>query len=391
MKSLKTIPPNSRHHFVKHDPQLLKEIFGSDDIASFWIADMDFMIASEISDELQRIVNRGVYSYELNTDNIFQAITQWYKSQHNLELNNKSFIQITSVLTGISVIIRELTNEGDGILIQTPVYHHFKKVIKTANRKPIPNPMKIVDGHYEMDLTDLENKIQSKNVKIIILCNPHNPVGRVWNKEEIQKLKDLADHYNVTIISDEIHSDITYQNHSFTSLASFDQNNHISILGSPAKTFGMQSISNGYLYIPNNELFKKVNHTVESMYLGHGNPLTAYATIAAYKHGANWLNDLIVHLELSLDWISKFIEHELPAIKLNAPEGTYQIWLDFSGLNLSDDTLKELVFTKAKLGLAPGDWFDPNYAQFMRMNIASPLSEIQKAFHQLKQAIDESL
>jgi cystathionine beta-lyase len=391
MKSLKTIPLDAEHHFVKHDSQLLKTIFGSDDIASFWIADMDFMIAPEISEELQRIVNRGVYSYELDIDSIFESITKWYQARHNLMLNSKSFIQVTSVLTGISVVIRELTNEGDSILIQTPVYHHFKKVIKTSNRKVISNPLKIVNGRYQMDLEDLESKIKSESVKIIILCNPHNPVGRVWNKEEIQKLKDLADYYNVTIISDEIHSDITYQNHSFNSITSFDQNNHIAVLGSPAKTFGMQSISNGYLYISNNKLFKRINHTVESMYLGHGNPLTAYATIAAYDYGAPWLDELITYLKSSLDWITKFIENELPDIKLNSPEGTYQIWLDFSGLNLSDNALTELVFKKAKLGLAPGAWFDQNHSQFMRMNIASPLSNIQDAFKQLKQAIDENL
>lgn len=378
------------HKFAKNNPNYLKAMFGATDVVPFWIADMDFKVAEPITNELQRLVDRGIYAYEFDANKIFQAIADWNLKRHQLKLNNKSFIQVSGVLTGIAVLIRELSNEGDGILVQTPVYHQFYNIINTANRKIVRNPLKIVNGKYEMDFDDLEQKLQTENVKVLLFCNPHNPVGRVWNKHELQKLTELANTYNVTIISDEIHSDIVYSKATFNSIASFS-NKHIAILGSPAKTFGMQSISNGYLYIPNEEIFSKVKATIGSMYLDHGNAFSTFATIAAYTKGEKWVNELVKYLEKSIDWIQNFIQSEIPTIKMFVPEGTYQIWLDFSNLNLSEEALKDLMFIKAKLALTPGEWFDKEHSQFMRINIASPLPKLQQAFSQLKTAIHENI
>ena len=367
-------------------------MFGETELTPLWIADMDFKVAPPITKELQRIVNRGMYAYEFNSDSVYQSIVDWNLRRNQLDLNPEAFVQVSGALTGIALLIRELTETGDPILVQSPVYHQFYKVIRSADRKIVDSPLKIVDDKYQMDLDDIEQKLKSSSVKIILLCNPHNPVGRAWTKEELQELVNLAQQYGVTIISDEIHSDIIYSNAHFHSLVSVEHGeNHIAILGSPAKTFAMHSISNGYLYIPNDSIRKQISTTIDSMYLDHGNVLSDFATIAAYNQGEDWLNDLISYLENTIQWITDFVKNELPCVKLFVPESTYQIWLDFSKLDLCDSALKHLVTQKAKLALTPGEWFGDSYSQFMRMNIASPLVSIQEAFYQLKTALDEGV
>ena len=380
------------NNFAKSNPNYLKTMFGATDLMPLWIADMDFEVAEPIQNALQKLVKRNIYAYEFNTDAVFKVISDWNVKRNQLHLNPKLFVQVPNVLTGIGILIRELSKEGDNIMVQTPVYHQFFKLITSAGRKVVNNELKVVDGRYQMDYDAIAHKLSTLDIKTIVLCNPHNPVGRVWTKEELQKLVNLANTYGVTIISDEIHSDIVYTGSKFNSIASVDASEpHIAVIGSPAKTFGMHSISNGYLYIPDNPLYQRVTNTVGALYLDHGSILSANATIAAYTKGEVWLDDLLDYLQKTMVWIIDFVEKELPSVILYKPEGTYQIWLDFSSLNLSDKALKHLVMEQAKLALAPGEWFEPAHTQFMRMNIASPLSKIQQAFYQLKEAIVVSL
>lgn len=380
------------NNFAKSNPNYLKSMFGRTDLMPLWIADMDFKVAEPITKELQRIVHRGNFAYEFNEHKIFDALVSWNKKRHGLTLESKSFVQVSGVLTGIGLLIRELSNDGDGIMVQTPVYHQFFKVIQSANRQVIENPLQIVNGHYEMDFENMEQQLKTQNVKIILLCNPHNPVGRVWKKEELQRLVDLANKYNARIISDEIHSDIIYSNSNFNSIASFgDNHQHIAVIGSPAKTFGMQSISNGYLYIPDETTHKQIKKTIGSLYLDHGNALSAYATLAAYTQGEEWLDETVAYIEETVNWVETYLQKELPEVKLIRPDGTYQIWLDFSALNLSADNLSKLMVHSAKLALTPGTWFGSNGSQYMRMNIASSKAKIQRAFYQIKKAVNEGM
>jgi cystathionine beta-lyase len=389
MHAFDEVQHNIEHNFIKYHPDFLQAMLGTTDLAPFWLADMDFKVAPPILEELQRLVDRGVFAYEFPTKKAFAAISNWFLERHQLHLKTEAFIQVTGVLTGISLMIQELTNEGDAVLIQTPVYHQFTTIVKNTNRKLVYNPLHIVDGMYQMDFEDLEEKFKSETVKIMLCCNPHNPLGRVWSRETIQKLLDLATAYNVTIISDEIHGDIVYKGATFNSITAFEQDQHIAIIGSPAKTFGMQGIATGYLYIPNEKMHAHLKKAITTLYLDHGNALSVYATIAAYTKGQQWLEELLAYLQNTLHWISEFLAKELPQVQLWKPQGTYQIWLDFSALNLSEDALKTLLFQKAKLGFAPGSWFGEQCGQFMRMNIASPLVVIQTAFQQLKTVIQE--
>ncbi|WP_372755002.1 MalY/PatB family protein [Mariniflexile sp.] len=381
-----------KNKFTKNNPIFLKQMFGATDVIPLWIADMDFEVAKPIQKALQELVSRNIYSYEFDTESIYKVISEWNFKRHQLKLNPKSFIQVLGVLTGISVLIRELSEKGDNIMVQTPVYHQFFKIIESAGRNVISNKLKVAEGQYQMDFEAIENQIKTLNIRVILLCNPHNPVGRVWTNKELQTLVDIANKYHATIISDEIHSEIVYTNSKFNSIASLkNSENHITVIGSPAKTFGLQSISNGYLYIPNNKKYKQVKSTVDSLYINHGTILSAHATMAAYTEGEAWLRDLLVYLENTIKWILNFLETQLPEVTMVKPEGTYQIWLDFSKLNLSETALKYLIVHQAKLGLAPGDWFKASGPQFMRMNIATPLSKIQQSFYQLKEAIDIGL
>ena len=387
MSSFDDVTDGSDNKFIRHSPHMLKQLFGADDVMPFWLADMDFAVAAPITQELKRIADRGVYAYEFDAENVYRAITNWYQTRHELFLNMQSLVQVPGVLTGIALLIRELTQPEDGIIIQTPVYHQFFNVIKTANRKIISNPLQITEGHYAMDFADLENQLKPSQVKAIILCNPHNPVGRVWRSDELKQLVELATQYDVTIISDEIHSDIIYSGHAFNSMMSIAPDRHVALLGSPAKTFGMQSIANGYIYTENEVLLEKIKVVLDAMYLSHGNAFTTFGTIAAFKYGGMWLDELLAYLEKTITWIDDYLHAELPMIKMFPVEGTYQVWLDFRETGLSEKELNQLLVEKAKLGLTPGNWFGKEGSLFMRMNIASPLSKIQQAFRQLREAI----
>ena len=380
---------NSENLFIKNHPYFQKMMFGTTGFIPFWIADMEFKVAHEITQAIHEIADRGVFSYEFTHNDVVEAIANWNFNRHQLELKPMNFIQVTTgVLTVLSVIIQELTEQGGSVVIQTPVYHQFEKVINSAQRNVVENPLCLANGIYKMDLEGLETIFKEEKPKKMIFCNPHNPVGRVWNREEIQGLLTLADNYGVTIVSDEIHSDIVYKGAQFNSISSFDSGrNHIAILGSPAKTFGMHSIANGFFYTENQMFYDKLKTKISGMYLDHGNAISGYATIAAYKKGGKWVDELVKYLAETNTWVKEFIENEFSEVVLIQPEGTYQIWLDFSGLGFSNEALKNIIFEKAKIGLTPGEWFGAGYDQFMRMNIASPRIVIQEAFKTLRQEL----
>ena len=376
----------AENHFIRNSESMLSGIFGTTEVTPFWVADMDFKVAEPILNELQRLVDRGKFAYEFNSKDVFNAISKWNKRRHDLNLYPDNFVQVTGVLTGIALAIRALTEEGDGVLIQTPAYHQFNKVISTAKRRVVKSALSLVDGKYEMDLQDLEQKMGEPSTKVLLLCNPHNPVGRVWRQEELVKVIKLASKYGVTIISDEIHSDIVYQGHRFSSLMSLEPQKYISVIGSPSKTFGMQSISNGYLYTEDKTLLEKLKSLAESLYLDHGNAFTTFATITAFEHGEEWFDEFLVYMQGTVSWINDFVGEALPNVRVFPVEGTYQAWLDFTDTGLSGDELIKL-FGKAGFGASPGTWFDSEAKQYARISFACPRVDIQEAFQRLEKVL----
>ena len=374
--------------FIKHDSNMLKQVYGTADVTPYWIADMDFPIASPISHAMQQLVSRETYSYEFDSKTVFNAIADWNQERHGLNLNPEHFVQVPGVLSAIAMLIRDFTNEGDGVLIQTPVYHQFRRLIESAGRKAVNNTLQIENDRYVIDFEDFEQQLKSGVVKMVLLCNPHNPVGRVWTKSELQKLVAIAKKYQTIIISDEVHADIIFAGSTFTSLAALDYDNSLTIIGSPAKNFGLNSISNGYIYSDNTALREKIKATSTSMSLDHGNAFTTYATIAAYQQGKEWFDSFLSYTQHTRDWIVAFMAQQLPQVKTFVPEGTNQIWFDFTGLGLTPTQLKALLTEQAQVALTPGTWFGEADENFYRMNFASPLEQVKTSLKQLKLAVN---
>ena len=387
MSKFDTAPAKTGDTFVRHNPNYLKMFYGTDQVTPFWVADMDLPIADPIKDALRYVAERGQFAYEFNSDGIFAAISAWFARRHDLTLKPENFVPFPGVLTAISLLIRELSDDGDGVLIQVPAYHQFGKIITAAGRKAVKSSLINDAGRYRMDYADLEAKLTPDHVKLMLLCNPHNPVGRVWTMDELTKVVEIAERQGVTIISDEIHADIVYGDARFTSLSSLDNEQHVSVLGSPAKTFGMQSISNGYIYTENDAILKRMKHVEDSMYLGHGNAFTTFATIAAYEKGDAWVDELLSYLQGTIEWIDDFLSDELPKVKMSPAEGTYQLWLDCSDTGLEGDALKAKL-GEAGFGATPGTWFDQDATRFIRINIAAPRADLQDALRRFKNVLD---
>lgn len=390
MTAFKSTSNYGDNAFIKSKPQMLMNMYNTTDVFPYWVADMDFQIAEPITHELNRLVERGVYSYEFHEQAVFEALSKWYAKRHGLNLSADKFVQVPGVLSGIALLLRQFTNEGDGVLIHTPAYHQFSNLVNKAGREVVKSPL-VNDGQsYQIDFEGMEQQIVDHQVKTMIFCNPHNPTGRVWTAQEIEQVVEIAKRHDVLIISDEIHSDIIFEGHTFTSLTSFDYDKVITLIGSPAKTFGMHSISNGYVYTNNEALFEAFKANVAAMYLDHGNTLTTFATIAAFEKGEEWLEGMLVYLQETVKWITEFAEKRIPQLKVFQPQGTYQVWFDFSALGFSKEKLKNTVFEQAGMGLTPGGWFGAESYHFMRMNIATSRDNIEKSFEALANAIDNA-
>ncbi|MDA0108535.1 PatB family C-S lyase [Vibrio sp. La 4.2.2] len=377
----------TQNNFIKHDSAMLNQFYGTNDVVPYWVADMDFPIANPITQELQRLVDREVYAYEFDSSRVFAAIARWNETAHNLSLDPNHFVQVPGVLSAIALLIRQFTQQGDGVLIQTPVYHQFRRLIESAGRVVAGNSLKVEDGHYTIDFDDFEQQLNQGNAKMVLLCNPHNPVGRVWTRSELQTMVDIARRYDVIIVSDEIHADIVFDAHTFTSIVSLGYEKAVSIIGSPAKNFGLNSIANGYIYTDNDTLYQQIKSTVSSLAIDHGNALTTYATIAAYEKGREWFEGYLQYTQTTVHWIAEFVASSLPEITMYKPEGTNQIWFDFSKLQLAPDALKSLLVNEAKMGLTPGAWFGETNPNYYRMNIAVDRAQIQASFARLHTAI----
>lgn len=390
MTAFKSASNYGDNAFIKRKPQMLMNMYNTTDVFPYWVADMDFQIAEPITQELNRLVERGVYSYEFHEQAVFEALSKWYAKRHGLNLSADKFVQVPGVLSGIALLLRQFTNEGDGVLIHTPAYHQFSNLVNKAGREVVKSPL-VNDGQsYQIDFEGMEQQIVDHQVKTMIFCNPHNPTGRVWTAQEIEQVVEIAKRHDVLIISDEIHSDIIFEGHTFTSLTSFDYDKVMTLIGSPAKTFGMHSISNGYVYTNNEALFEAFKANVAAMYLDHGNALTTFATIAAFEKGEEWLEGMLVYLQETVKWITEFAEKRIPQLKVFQPQGTYQVWFDFSALGFSKEKLKNTVFEQAGMGLTPGGWFGAESYHFMRMNIATSRDNIEKSFEALANAIDNA-
>lgn len=369
---------------TKTNPKTLEALFGKKDITPMWVADMEFEIDASIQSALINRISNSGFGYEYKSKSFYTAQKNWYKKQYQVDLNQEHTFYSPSLTTAIAIIIENFTSEKDGIIIQPPVFMEFRDVIRNTKRRITKNALKFENGIYQIDFEDLKEKAKLENNKILILCNPHNPVGRVWKKEELEKIINICKENNLILISDEIHKDIILFDNKFTSLLQFENVwNKIIVCTSEAKTFNIPGISDAMIIIPNEEIRNSVKTTFKKYNLGRTNALTSVALETAYNNGDFWLKKLIITIENNVNLIEEEIEKSNSKIKLIKPEGTYQVWLDFNDVFQDTKVMFHQVIEKSGIGINAGHWFGREGALFMRMNIATTKEKVQFAIKQI--------
>lgn len=359
------------------------------DVIPLWVADMDFKVPPEVIDALVKASQYGIFGYTEVKKDYFEALYNWFKERFNFTIEPGWLVKTPGVVFAIAASIRALTNEGDAVMIQRPVYYPFSETIIANNRKLVNNPLVYENGAYRIDFDDFEVKIAENNVKMFILCSPHNPVGRVWTKEELIKMGDICRKHGVIVVSDEIHADFTYagyKHHVFAGLKKEYLENSI-VMTAPSKTFNLAGLQVSNIFIANEEIRRKFREEIKRTGYSQLNTMGLAACKAAYTYGAKWLDELLVYLKGNLDFIRSFLNEKMPGIKLVEPQGTYLVWLDFNGHGMDNDELENLIVNKAKLWLSNGEGFGPEGRGFMRVNIACPRAVLEKAFNQLYKAL----
>ena len=360
-----------------------------EDAIPLWVADMDFATLDEVKNALIEKANYGVFGYSEPKERYFKAINNWFKVNHNWDIDTSKVVLACGVVLAIAATIRALTKENDAVLICQPVYYPFEETIKVNNRKLVVSELKNINNHYEVDFNDFEKKIVENDVKLFILCNPHNPVGRVWTREELERIGDICLKHNVFVISDEIHADFTYEGHKhivFATVKKEFENNCI-VCTAPTKTFNLAGLHISNIYIPNDDVRR--NYKLEMAKIGYSqsNVMGIIACQAAYESGALWLKELKEYLKSNLDFVRDYINNNLKDISLIEPEGTYLLWLDCRKLNLSNRELHDLINNKAKVWVDDGYVFGEGGSGFIRINIACPKQTLYKALENIRKVL----
>ena len=371
---------------IKHD--FKKENGKADDILPLWVADMDFRSPDSVVEALKKAVDHGIFGYSRADESYFDAVAAWYQKRHHLTLQPEWMTCTPGIVFALSIAVRAFTQEGDAVLIQPPVYHPFSRAILRNKRTLVENPLVLKDGHYEMDLEDLEQKVLDEHVKLMILCNPHNPVGRVWTREELTALADICLRHHVYEISDEIHGDFVWQGHEQTPYASISEEAclHSMMCTAPSKTFNLAGMATSNLFIPDPEMRRKFRSELLDVGQENMNRLGLFACRAAYEGGGEWLDQLIGYLAGNLALVRDFCKNRVPQIQLVEPEGTYLAWLDCRELGMTDDELMAFFSDEAKVWLDPGTHSGEQGSGFMRFNLGSSRSVIAQALDQIEAA-----
>lgn len=371
---------------IKHD--FKKENGKADDILPLWVADMDFRSPDSVVEALKKAVDHGIFGYSRADESYFDAVAAWYQKRHHLTLQPEWMTCTPGIVFALSIAVRAFSQEGDAVLIQPPVYHPFSRAILRNKRTLVENPLVLKDGHYEMDLEDLEQKVLDEHVKLMILCNPHNPVGRVWTREELTALADICLRHHVYVISDEIHGDFVWRGHEQTPYASISEEAclHSMMCTAPSKTFNLAGMATSNLFIPDPEMRRKFRSELLDVGQENMNRLGLFACRAAYEGGGEWLDQLIGYLAGNLALVRDFCKNRVPQIQLIEPEGTYLAWLDCRELGMTDDELMAFFSDEAKVWLDPGTHSGEQGSGFMRFNLGSSRSVIAQALDQIEAA-----
>ena len=368
---------------------LIGKVYGSDDVIPLWIADMDFEILPELQEAMVKRASHPSFGYTIPAPAYRENIIKWNKERNGLELAKEDIVGIPGVVTAIAFALNALTKDGDKVLINTPVYNPFASTIKGLNRELVTSSLKCEGTKRVMDFADMEEKMKD-GVKMMILCNPHNPIGRVWTKEELNQLVELCAKYNVYLFSDEIHSDICYGGHKHCSILTVSEKaKEIAFCAmAPSKTFNIAGLKSSMFMIQNPEIREKIQANINAFHIGID--LMAYkATEVCYGYGAQWVDELNEYLYENAKFVTEFCETQLPKVKTFVPDGTYLMWLDFSEYGLTQEELMDKLKNEAKVGMNSGATYGDEGVGFARLNIGCPKFLLEKAMNQIKAAFDK--
>ncbi len=368
---------------IKYDK--MSFFFGRDDLQPLWVADMDFATPDFILDAIKKRLEHPVLGYTMRQEGFFESYMRWARKRYRWKVSRQWLDFSPGVVGGLALSVLSMTGEGDKIIIQPPVYHPFFDVVKGNARQLIENPLqRDAEGNYRMDFDHMRSIIDPQT-KMIIIANPHNPVGRVWRRDELEELAEIAVKHNLIILSDDIHADFIYKPNQYTPLASIDEAvaQQTVTVTSPSKTFNIAGLSTSIVVIPNENLRQKYRNKIKDMHLFLGNIFGNIAFETAYKKGEAWLEELLKYLQTNIDFVTGYLAEHIPEIKPVKPEGTFLMWLDFSGLNLPHDKVKDILINQAKLALNDGKSFGQNGENYFRLNIATPQSNLKTALEKM--------
>ncbi|NHJ39826.1 MAG: pyridoxal phosphate-dependent aminotransferase [Asgard group archaeon] len=374
---------------VKWDSEFMEKHFGTGDLLPLWVADMDFKAPDVLLDAMKRRVEHGIFGYTLVKEPYYLSIINWFKRRHNWHIE-KDWIKICpGVVPAINFIIQGFSKPGDNIIIQEPVYYPFASSIKNNGRVVINNDLVLKEDHYKINFKDLEEKCKQSRTKIFILCSPHNPIGRVWTKNELKELGDICIDNNVLVIADEIHCDLIFEGHKHIPFASISKkfaDNSITCIA-PSKTFNVAGLKASNVIIPNKKMCEEFT-TVTSNASIRGLSIFGYlATEVVYNECEEWLEELLIYLWNNYLFLKEFFEKNMPSVKIFDLEGTYLPWIDFRALGIESKILDEIIKKDAKVGLDDGAMFGESGAGFQRINIACPKSLLQESLQRIYEAI----
>jgi cysteine-S-conjugate beta-lyase len=372
---------------VKYDAR--KAFFGNADLMPLWVADMDFRTPDFIIDAIKKRTEHEIFGYTLRGESYNQSIVNWLKRRHNWEIKSEWISFSPGVVAGLTMAIEALSNPGEGVIIQPPVYFPFFDSVKGTGRELIENPLRIENGRYYFDFEDLKQKITPKT-RLLLLSNPHNPGGMAWNEEELTELARICLENKVLIISDEIHSDLIFDGYRHTPLAGISEEiaQNSVICMAPSKTFNTAGLTTSFLVIPNKRHFVAYERVMRLPHLHMGNIFGTVALEAAYTYGEEWLAQLIKYLQDNYKFLEQFFNENLPKLKVMRPEATYLIWLDFSAFGLTDEALNQKLID-AGVGLNRGVQFGKQGSGYMRINIGCPRSVLHEALVRIQKAFQE--
>ncbi len=374
---------------LKYD--FAKERHKPEDVLPLWVADMDFKTSSYIQDALIRQVEHGIFGYSEVKDKYFEALHGFMERHHGWDVKRQWLVKTPGIVFALAMAVKAFTKEGDGVLIQQPVYYPFSEVIRDNDRRIVSNTLvKDENGTYHIDFDDFEKKVVDEKIKLFFLCNPHNPVGRVWTEEELRKMGEICVKHQVIVVSDEIHEDFVFRGKHTVFANLSEEFANLSITAtSPSKTFNIAGLQLSNLFIPNREIKKTFKKELDRAGYSQLGIMGLVACEAAYRDGDEWYDAMRNYVYGNILYTKEFVETRLPGVKMTDLEGTYLVWLDFAGTGLDDEQVEDLITNKAKLWLDGGSIFGDAGKGFQRINVAAPRAVVTEALERIERALNE--